>query len=289
MQSLYEIHGFGRKSKKRCRTCKRKVKSSKKSKHSKHKHSKKNRHSHRLFGNSTTPGTTQWKQDASGRNKISKYMNKYANAGKLIPAKGWTLPSSLYMNSSSSTIPNVIGMPNEPAQFSNNQLNSPVFLFGTKKKKHKTYCIPSLSKSIRPRKFGPLVPNVAGPNTVGYQDSIPLYHAGANTIDFATNKLFRPNIVGSIGKVQPDGLTPNAWLTQSVGVGDGLGKKYRFGNTEIYTPNGVTYGTGHNTIMQPLPTYLKFGKDGKKGKKRGFGGSVITLNGTGKIQISKPV
>jgi hypothetical protein len=43
-------------------------------------------------------------------------------------------------------------------------------------------------------------------------------------------------------------------LTQSVGIGDGLGNKYRFGK--------------------------KFGK--------AFGGSVITLNSAGQVQISRP-
>ncbi len=282
MQSLYEIHGFGhrRKSKKKCKCGK---------KYSKyHSHRRKSRKSRR-FGN-TTPGTAGWKQSASARNMVSSYMNQYANAGELSMAKGWTSPSALYLKSRSSSTPNIIGMPNEPAQFSNNQLNSPVLLhFGAKKKKSiKKKSRPVLTKSKkRSRSFGPLIPTVAGPNTVGYQTSIPLYHAGANTIDFATNQMFRPDIVGSIGKVQSDGMTPRAWLTQSSGIGDGLGNKYRFGKKKnsfgmIYTPDGVTYGTGHNTIMQPKPLYMK------KGRSFGEGGSVITLNSAGKIEISRP-
>jgi hypothetical protein len=203
-----------------------------------------------------------WKQEATARNMVSNYMNRYANAGKLSEAKGWTPPSVLYIGNKASKIPNVIGMPNEPAQFTNNQLNSPILSFGKKKsRKSGGGRRPSLTKKLskkkssgksRSRMFGPLIPTVAGPNTVGYQDSIPMYYAGANTIDFATNKMFRPDIVGQIGKVQSDGLTPRAWLTQSTGIGDGLGNKYRFGN-----------------------------------KKRSFGGSVITLNSTGQIQITK--
>ena len=62
----------------------------------------------------------------------------------------------------------------------------------------------------------------------------------------------------------------------------------------------MTYGSGHNTIMQPPPPYLKFGtrdkkdpkkdpkKDLRKRKSRAFGGSVITLNSSGQIQITKP-
>jgi hypothetical protein len=285
MQSLYDIHGFGRR-----RSRVKKCKCGKRHKcHSRHKRRSKRR-SKRKFGGggSTTPGTTEWKHDAYLRNEASTYMNHYANQGALAMAKGWTPPSALYMRSSSSKVPNVIGMPNEPAQFTNNQLNSPILLhFGKKKRTSKKRIKPSLtrhkkSKSKRSRNFGPLIPNVAGPNVVGYQASIPMYHAGANTIDFATNQLFRPDIVGSIGKVQSDGLTPRAWLTQSVGIGDGLGNKYRFGKRKkhfglVYTPDGATYGTGHNTIMQPAPSY----------KGRSFGGSVITLNGMGQIQITK--
>lgn len=248
MQSMFDIHGFGRRRSKKC-------KCGKKRRHSR-RHSRRHKRKSRKFG--TTPGTSEWRHDSSARNKVSSYMNQYANAGKLSLAKGWTSPSALYMRNSSSNIPNVIGMPNEPAQFSNNQLNSPVLLhFGAKKRKSIQKNRPSLIKNKksfkinkRSRNFGPLVPTVAGPNTVGYQESIPLYHAGANTIDFATNQLFRPDIIGSIGKVQSDGMTPRAWLTQSTGIGDGLGNKYRFG------------------------------------KK--FGGSVITLNNAGQIQISRP-
>jgi hypothetical protein len=267
MQSLFDIHGFGhrRTSKKNKCKCGKRHRSHRS--HRSHRHSRRSRRHRksRRFGNSTTPGTAEWKHDASVRNKVSSYMNQYANAGKLAIAKGWTPPSALYMRSSSSNVPNVIGMPNEPGQFSNNQLNSPILLhFGAKKRKSNNKKKPSLTKhskgkgikrtsTKRSRSFGPLVPTVAGPNTVGYQAPIPLYHAGANTIDFATNQLFRPDIVGAIGKVQADGMTPRAWLTQSRGIGDGLGNKYRFGK--------------------------KFGK--------AFGGSVITLNSAGQIQISK--
>lgn len=268
MQLPFEVHGFGRRRSKvkRCKTC------GKRHKCRSHRHSHRHKRSHRRSGSKkryfgTTPGTPAWKHEASIRNIVSTYMNQYANAGQLVEAKGWTPPSALYIGNKASKIPNVIGMPNEPAQFSNNQLNSPVLSFG-KKKGRKTGSRPSLTKKFskkkpisksksRNRSFGPLVPTVAGPNTVGYQESIPLYHAGANTIDFATNQLFRPDIVGSIGKVQPDGLTPRAWLTQSAGIGDGLGNKYRFGRKK------------------------SFGK-------RSFGGSVITLNSAGQIQITKP-
>jgi hypothetical protein len=293
MQSEYDIHGFGRRRRKskKCKSCK--------------KRKSKRRSRKRKFG--MTPGTLEWKNAASLRNQVSSYMNKYAREGQLSEAKGWSPKSiQLYMNNNSSNIPNVIGMPNEPAQYTNNQLNSPIFKFGRKQKQKKSKkkrpsLVPKSRKSVkRTRSFGPLIPNVAGPNTVGYQDSIPLYHAGANTIDFATNKLYRPDIISSIGKVQSDGMTRNAWLTQSIGIGDGLGNKYRFGSG-VYTPNGITNGSGYNTIMQPKPSYsktlLKFGKGKPKSvnksvnksvkKKRSFGGGVITLNPSGQISITK--
>lgn len=247
MQSMYEIHGFGNSARKARKS--------------------------RNFGTRETPGTPDWKHSASIRNKVSSYMNKYANEGNLGPAKGWNSPSALYMKNSSNSTPNITGMPNEPAQFTNNQLNSPVILqFGIRKKKiskrKKRPCLikrsskhTCLSKKYS-KKFGSFTSN-AGPNKVGYEKSIPLYHAGANTIDFATNMLFRPN-VGSFGKVQPDGITPRAWLTQNTE------SKYGFGGM-VYTPNGLTYGSGHNTIMQPS-----------------FGGNTITLNNSGRIQITKP-
>lgn len=304
MQSLFDIHGFGRKrsnsrkgsrtkykSKKRGKSMKkmmkkyikkyikkskRKSKKMKKMVISKLKKSKRTkRKSKRGFGNSTTPGTPQWKHSASQKNIVSNYMNKYANQGALKKATGWTNPSSLYIGESGTT-PNLIGMVNEPGQYSNNQLNSPVLLnFGNKKPKgSKTKRRrPSLTKKRKSKKsFGPLVPNVAGPNVVGYESSMPIYHGGANTIDFATNKLFRPDIIKSVGKVQPDGMTPAAWLTRSKGLGNNFGDL-------VYTADSMTYGSGHNTIMQPKPSYLKYGK---KRSKKSFG-SMITLEKNGKI------
>ena len=281
MQSLYEIHGFGKRRRSRCKTCGHR----RKSRRSKHKNAHKNAHRKLLkrrrrrrrskFG--STPGTSEWQAEAAGRNSLARYMNRQANEGALKAAKGWTLPNAggsnngiqLYMNNNSSSTPNLIGMPNIPGQFTNNQLNSPVFKFGLKKKKGKKLA-PKLArrKSLKSRKFGPLVPNVAGPNVVAYEQPLPIYHAGGNTINFATNKLFNPNMVGDIGRVQPDGMTSRAWLTQSVGIGDGLGSGNRFGS--VYTPDGVTTGSGYNVIMQPKPDYMDK-KDKVSGSYVGFG------------------
>ena len=331
MQSLYEIHGFGRRRSRhsrsrhshshRCKSCGRR----RKSRGHKSKHRHKLKHSHRIskkrvirrrsraFG---TPGTNYWKAAAEGRNSLSNYMNRQANVDVLKAAKGWTLPNAggngngiqLYMNNHSGTTPNLIGMPNLPGQYSNNQLNSPVFKFGKKgRSKSKSKHRPCLTKRKSMRRFGPLVPNVAGPNVVGYEQPIPIYHAGGNTINFATNKNFNPDIVGDIGRVQSDGITPRAWLTQSIGIGDGLGTKNRFGSN-VYTQNGITSGSGHNVIMQPKPDYMNddnivqgnyvgFGKNSKpKSKSKSkpkhkrltarFGGSTIILNSSGKVSIT---
>ena len=306
MQSLFDIRGFGRRHR---RSHKRKK--SRKSR---------SRKSRKKFG--STPGTPEWQAEANSRNALSKYMNRYANEGQLKEAKGWSPASvQLYMNNKSNDSPNLIGMPNLPGQYTNNQLNSPIFKFGIRKKRHskirhkKSMCLknpPKLTsnkklytksctkrKTHKKRHFGSSLEG--GPNVVGYSQPIPLYHAGANTINFSNNKLFNPNIVGDIGSVQQDGMTPNAWLTQSRGIGDGLGNRYRFGS-EVYTPDGVTYGTGNNVIMQSKPfymdknavfgTYVK-GKSYGKSRSRSkslttkFGGSVISLNQNGQIKISK--
>lgn len=242
MQLPFKITAFG--SKKNRRKSKHKCKCKCCRKKSLSKSERKKRKSHK-FGN-MTPGTNMWQKDASIKNTFSNNLNKYANADKLSAAKAYVSPSNLYMNNISSNIPNIIGNTNLPGQYTNNQLNYPFLSnFGKKnKRKSKKISKPSLinkSKKIvrRPsltiknskssRSFGPLISNVAGPNTIGYQESIPLYKAGANTINFATNKLFGSNIIKPDGKVQLDGITPNAWLTQSVGIGDGLGNNYRFG------------------------------------------------------------
>jgi hypothetical protein len=255
----------------------------------------------RSFGE--TPGTEPWTSSAKVKNTGNKQMAKYANAGVFKPAKGGGSDVQLYvtpLKNKQFTVDNL----NVPMQFSDNDLNTPLFKFGGKK-----------------NGFGHLK---GGPNTVGYQEPIPMYHPGGTTIDFLTGKTNSQGIIGQVGKVQPDGMTPNAWLTKSVGIGDGLGNNYRFGTKgkdkrpklkskksmgpktkkfgNVYTPNGVTRGTGKNVIMQPPPdfpeysspvkgTYVGYGSKAKKKTLTAeFGGKTINLGPDGIITVSpKPV
>jgi hypothetical protein len=95
---------------------------------------------------------------------------------------------------------------NVPMQYTNNQYNTPVV----------------------GNSFG-------GSNTVGYRPAIPMYHAGGTTIDFLTGQLYKPiGVVGGptnsdgayasmgtgqeIYTVQPDYITPNAYLNTARGL-----------------------------------------------------------------------
>ncbi len=151
--------------------------------------------------------------------------------------------------------PNLIGDINWPAAPSNNQDN-----------------IPGRGRSF-------------GPNNVGYEPKIPIYHGGANTINFETNKMFNTNMIGDVQMVQRTSNTPTAWLANKKGFGRGFGKesdrgfgkkgfgKKGFGDL-VYTNNGPT--SGLNVMMQPSPieTSNKFGE------------TTITLQSDGRIEMS---
>jgi hypothetical protein len=129
-----------------------------------------------------------------------------------------------------------------------------------------------------------------GPNNVGSEPRIPMYHAGADTINFETNKMFGKNMIGNVGSVQAVPTVTNAWLTNSAGVGgfgNSSGSKFggsskfgsrRFGSNAgtpqnmVYTYNGPT--SGRNTLSQPQFQPNK------------FGGQVITLAPNGSINVS---
>lgn len=271
LQSLYSIHGFGlnKKYKKRRSKKKSKKRSFKKNKSKK-------------FG--MTPGTQQWKNSAIQRNISNLKSSSYANQGVLKPAKGsFKTDINLLVKPNSSIIASA-PYTNVPMQYNKNNLNTPLFYFGSIKTKK--------NKIKNRRSFGP--------NNVGYQKPIPMYHGGGNTINFSNNKLYFPEgIIPKVGKVQPDGMTPNAWLTKSSGIGDGLGKQFRFGSKNVY--NIPQSGSGHLTISQPDSStygkgYSKYGSKksnnkNKNTKRKGnlrtsFGGKVITLNSSGKITIN---
>lgn len=168
-----------------------------------------------INGFGTTPGTPEWlsQKNTPGGDGINLY-------DPLITGQQ----------------PNVIGQPNFPAQFSNNQLNGRSF----------------------------------GPNNVGYEPPIPIYHGGANTIDFQTNKMFNVDMVGELQAVQPTTNTPTAWLANH-------GKK-GFGSKMVYTPSGPT--SGRNVIMQPAPSTV----EGLGSKS--FGETTLVLHSDGSVQMS---
>jgi hypothetical protein len=159
---------------------------------------------------------------------------------------------------------------------------------------------------------------MSGPNNVAYREPFQMYHAGGTTVDFATGNLYSP--IGKVGgqtnstgsyasvgtfskpvlKVQPDGMTPNAFLNTAAGIDasssgtntarsythNGLSsfgskkskkksiskkskksiskKKRKFGS-QIYSPLSIARGSGSVTLSQPLPPYMDKGRDHVKG------------------------
>jgi hypothetical protein len=264
----------------------------------------------------TTPGTPEWSNSTVKGFPAGNNIALYENINK------------------TNIVPNVIGMPNVPMQFSNNQLNSPdiaspVFNFGKRKKSnnipkrrprlssHKgpakkgpKFSVkkgPKLSVKKGPVKKGPakkdpakkdhtnnrnnlkrnfglrsLVPSVAGPNTAGYNTPFLTYRTGANTMDFLKNKEYYPNIASNEGKVQGDGMTPDAWLNQSKGLGEiGKGLGNGFGKNSNLVYSFPPTSTGRNVIAQPpSPNFSN-----SFGRSNSFGNKVISLDSSGKITI----
>lgn len=342
MKMLYNVHGFG---------LKKKRKSKRKSKKSKRKSRKK-------FG--TTPGTSKWITELGNQNFNGiNYARPY-----LMEAKGDINPEFLYYqsNGNSSNPNSEFGIANNvPMQFSDNQLNTPLFTnkFGgslkkilkrhSKKKARKSKRRKSRkshrksrksrkshkksrkdkknkkdkrkSKKLKKRSFGAFLSSSAmtGPNNVAYRQQFPMGHAGGNTVNFATGELYynmgklggptnSTEPYASVGtfsdpilKVQPDGMTPNAYLNTAAGLKasssgfntarsfthNGLSfgskskkskknqksKKSKNFGSQMYSPPTIKSGTGNITISQPEPPYMsknisEFGK--KKVEKRKF-------------------
>lgn len=215
----------------------------------------------------TTPGTQGWTTSQEISNNVSNVMNKQAIQGSYKQAVGYSPNNTQYYEGPilSNQKPNIIGGNNLPANYTNNQMNNPYFNFGSKKRAV-TNIKPKLTSSKK-RRFGSLD---YGPNTVGYNEPMPIYNGGGNTVNFSTGKLFNPNIVGNINAVQPDGMTSKSWLTQNF--------SNKFGKN-VYSP--VSNGSGRKTFMQPEPDYMN------KRLTANFGGSVITLNSSGKVTVTK--
>ena len=134
-----------------------------------------------------------------------------------------------------------------------------------------------------------------GPNNVAYRKGMNLYpSAGANTVNWATNKTFRKSAKPTL-KVQKTKNNPRSWVSNTKGIKKTSGgfntartynhKGLRFGELDFnqlaYTRDNLHQGA--KTLYQPLPPYMaekvtgdyatkKFGKfkSKKKVTKRNF-------------------
>jgi hypothetical protein len=226
-----------------------------------------------------TPGSSDWHipQETALDKTLASYAQPY-----LAQAKGMFLPDiQLYGKADQASYLNQYSVPsfNVPMQYSNNQYNYPVVngnSFGRK------------------RSFGAMTPlsNMYGPNNVGHESQIPMYHAGSTTLNFADNQLYSPiGMVGgptnstgsyaSVGtspnqllKVLPDGMTPNAYLSTV-----GFGKKSKMSKTRkgsrfgelVANISSIANGSGLLTLAQPLPSYLDKNREVAQGDYVSFG------------------
>ncbi len=248
---------------------------------------------------STTPGTERWTDSVAnrtfnGQDQVSEQhidATGNFNTGMVYfqPGPDFNQRFDLRQNT------------NVPMQYTNNQMNTPIVghSFGTKI---------GLDRSL-------------GPNIVGYAPPIPMYHAGGTTMNYLTNQLYKPiGIIGgptnsngayaSVGTgqeiltVQPDYITPNAYLNTANGLpqdvavnnangllaaglgqstrttvesdfGFGKSKKNRFSKDIMFTSNSYA---ADGPMYQKSPMYMKkpdindtgdFASFGKKKKKLG--------------------
>lgn len=235
-----------------------------------------------------TPGTKNWNSSRKGMVGM-EWVNP-----ELRGAKGYNPnPALLYLpvpDSQKISIPQDIKI-NVPMQFTRNQLNNP---------------IPPKSTS----KFGkdPSLIQMEGPNIVGYEPNMNLYDgAGANTINWATGKTFRPK-GKQLLKIQKTKQNPRGFLSNSNNIKEA---SRGFNTARSYTRKGLKYGNNllytrdslqsdAKTLYQPTPPYMQeqvngnYATFGKKKKKispllsHQFGGKVITLDSHGKITITRP-
>ncbi len=213
-------------------------------------------------GFGATPGSSAWNQVVQNVRG-----QEYANAGVLKSAKGYMNPEILYYQNAKGVVPgDMPRLGNVPMQYSDNALNTPLFnykQYGSKKKskKSKKKKGKGKKKSSKKSRSKKQMLNMFGPNNVGYEAHIPIYHGGGNTVDFFTDKLYNQDIVGgptnstgpyaSVGtsrepllSVVKDGITPN---------------QYSFGanmSNMVYSPDIPTSGTGLTSLYQEAPDYL---------------------------------
>lgn len=290
-KSRRRSHKFSRRRNKRHTSKPRRRRSKRKSNTSKRRRYRSKR---RTYFGMTTPGTKAWNNSRKGMLGLEWVHSKFK------PAKGYNPnPALLYLpipNSQKISIPQDIKI-NVPMQYTNNQFNNPI-------------------PQSKVNKFGkdPSLVQMEGPNIVAYEPNMNLYDgAGANTINWATGKTFRPK-GKSLLKIQRTKQNPRGFLSNSKNI-----KKAStgFNIARSYTNKGLKYGQSTNnliytrdllqsnakTLYQPKPPYMQdtvsgsYATFGKKKKKKlskfnklshQFGGKVITLDPTGKITITRP-
>lgn len=218
--------------------------------------------------------------------------------------KNWKTPSSHHRNPVLLYLPvppnkkiNKNTYLNLPMQFTNNQMNTPNVRFGS----------------------SPSLVQMEGPNNVAYRMNNNIYlGAGANTINWATNKTYRPSNK-PIYQVQKTKTNPRSWIANTVGIKNASSKyntarrytnlpvsarantrnlNFGYPNVDnlVYTRDNLAQGA--KVLYQPTPPYMKervhgsyatkhFGRKTTKNKplRTQFGGKVITLTSSGKITI----
>jgi hypothetical protein len=178
-----------------------------------------------------TPGTDLWRQHV-----LNYDGQQYANPGVLKAAKGSYKPDITYFQQGQDFDQRFnLRVGNAPMQYQNNEYNSPLYSFGARRAVLPRSGARRAKKTL---KFGSRAPEIsAGPNNVGYEKMIPMYHGGADTMNFDGRKLFGDNLIkgptNSIGpyanmpytgkdiglyKVLPDGMTPNSYLSAGPGI-----------------------------------------------------------------------
>jgi hypothetical protein len=225
----------------------------------------------------TTPGTDHWLSNMTSRNMWGQ---QYANEGILEAAKTLPGPSNLYNNVPRTPIFNPDDFGGVRVQENYPGPNSPLYGFGRKRR--------GTGKSGFGSSYMGNTGTMMGPNNVGYEPSIPMYHGGGDTVDFATNKLFRNDMISgptnSLGPyasygsdnnviygVQQDVGTRDAFLTKNISGQNartqaGFGRKRvtrtsrnKFGQRSLnsydmlYSPAS---GTGNPVLYQQVPPYM---------------------------------
>ena len=304
----YTLGQFGKKSKSRRRSMK------KRGKKKRYKSYKRGRR--RSFG-MTTVGTKGWKSSMKkGGGMVPS---------KLAAAKGNIVNPILLTLPVSSKIPDIGYNINIPKQYTNDQLNSPYpGKFGRRRKSHRKPYRKRKSRrrsyKKRGKKFGkfPSLYQMEGPNNVGFRPPYPMYNenvkftnsfgSGGNSINWLTGDFYY-GPENYMTKVQYTPSNPRSWLGSHKGIKSiskpngarnytklGLSKKtpphvnFSFGLVRNPYPQNADI-SGSIALEQPLPPRMNMEEVVVNGNyvsklKTKFGGKTITLDDKGNISIN---